>query len=62
MRNFFTIGLPSKGRLKEKAISFFNDRGHKILLSKKERNYFLWYIVLQIPTNDSITIDFQIFL
>ena len=40
MRNFFTIGLPSKGRLKEKAISFFNDRGHKILLSKKERNYF----------------------
>ena len=40
MKNMITIGLPSKGRLKEKSISFFNDRGLKIIQSEKERNYF----------------------
>jgi|TARA_B100001093_G_scaffold501993_1_gene554372 ATP phosphoribosyltransferase len=40
MKNLITIGLPSKGRLKEKAIAFFNERGLKVLQSKKERNYF----------------------
>ena len=40
MKNLITIGLPSKGRLKDKAISFFNGRGYKILQSEKERNYF----------------------
>ena len=40
MKNLITIGLPSKGRLKEKAVSFFGDRGLKILQSDKERNYF----------------------
>ena len=40
MINFITIGLPSKGRLKEKSISFFNDNGLKIIQSEKERNYF----------------------
>ena len=40
MKNLITIGLPSKGRLKEKAVAFFNDRGLKVLQSKKERNYF----------------------
>ena len=40
MKDLITIGLPSKGRLKDKAILFFNDRGHKILQSEKERNYF----------------------
>ncbi len=40
MKDLITIGLPSKGRLKDKAISFFNDRGLKILESEKERNYF----------------------
>jgi|TARA_B100001093_G_scaffold413110_1_gene402944 ATP phosphoribosyltransferase len=40
MKNLITIGLPSKGRLKDKAISFFNERGLKILQSEKERNYF----------------------
>ena len=30
MKDLITIGLPSKGRLKDKAISFFNDRGLKI--------------------------------
>ena len=40
MKDLITIGLPSKGRLKDKAISFFDDRGHKILQSEKERNYF----------------------
>ena len=39
MKDLITIGLPSKGRLKDKAISFFNDRGLKILQSEKERNY-----------------------
>ena len=40
MRDLVTIGLPSKGRLKDKAISFFYKNGLKILQSKKERNYF----------------------
>ena len=40
MKNLITIGLPSKGRLKEKAISFFDNSGFKIIQSKKERNYF----------------------
>ena len=43
MKDLITIGLPSKGRLKDKAISFFNDKGLKILQSEKERNYF-WTI------------------
>ncbi len=40
MKNLITIGLPSKGRLKDKAISFFEGNGLKILQSVKERNYF----------------------
>ena len=40
MKNVITIGLPSKGRLKDKAISFFQEKGFKILQSTKERNYF----------------------
>ena len=40
MKNKLTIGLPSKGRLKDKAISFFEESGLKILQSDKERNYF----------------------
>ena len=40
MKDVVTIGLPSKGRLKDKAISFFENKGLKIIQSKKERNYF----------------------
>jgi len=40
MKDLITIGLPSKGRLKDKSISFFNNMGLKILQSEKERNYF----------------------
>jgi len=40
MKNLVTIGLPSKGRLKEKAIAFFDNRGLKVLQNRKERNYF----------------------
>ena len=40
MKDLITIGLPSKGRLKEKSISLFNDKGLKIIQSEKERNYF----------------------
>ena len=40
MKNLITIGLPSKGRLKEKAVAFFNNKGLKVLQSNKERNYF----------------------
>ncbi len=40
MKDLITIGLPSKGRLKEKSMSFFNDRGLRIIQSEKERNYF----------------------
>ena len=40
MKDLITIGLPSKGRLKDKAISFFDNNNLKILQSEKERNYF----------------------
>ncbi len=40
MKNLITIGLPSKGRLKDKAAAFFNDKGLVVLQSDKERNYF----------------------
>ena len=40
MKNFITIWLPSKGRLKDKSIAFCNDRDLKILKNDKERNYF----------------------
>ncbi len=40
MKNLISIGLPSKGRLKDKSIAFFKDKKLKILQSKKERNYF----------------------
>ena len=40
MKDLITIGLPSKGRLKDKAVSFFSKRGLKILQGEKERNYF----------------------
>ena len=40
MKDLITIGLPSKGRLKDKAISFFDNNDLKILQSEKERNYF----------------------
>ena len=40
MKDLITIGLPSKGRLKDNGVSFFNKNGLKILQSKKERNYF----------------------
>ncbi len=40
MKDLITVGLPSKGRLKDKAISFFDNIGLKILQNQKERNYF----------------------
>ena len=40
MKDLITIGLPSKGRLKEKSLSFFGGSGLKIIQSEKERNYF----------------------
>ena len=40
MKNLITIGLPSKGRLKDKSVNYLKERGFKILKSFKERNYF----------------------
>ena len=40
MTNLITIGLPSKGRLKDKAVEFFEKNKLKILQNEKERNYF----------------------
>ena len=40
MKNLITIGLPSKGRLKDKSINFFKDNGLEVLQNDKERNYF----------------------
>jgi len=40
MKNLITIGLPSKGRLKEDSISFFEKKNFKPTSSGGERNYF----------------------
>ena len=40
MNDLITIGLLSKGRLKEKSLSFFSDSGLKIIQSERARNYF----------------------
>ena len=40
MKNLITIGLPSKGRLKDNSVAFFDNKGFKVLQSSKERNYF----------------------
>ena len=40
MKNFITIGLPSKGRLKEDSISFFEKNNLKPTSNGGERNYF----------------------
>ena len=40
MQNLITIGLPSKGRLKENSISFFEKKNFKPTSNGGERNYF----------------------
>ena len=40
MKNLITIGLPSKGRLKEGSISFFEKNNLKLTSNGGERNYF----------------------
>jgi len=40
MKNLITIGLPSKGRLKESSISFLNKNNLKLTTNGGERNYF----------------------
>ena len=40
MKDLITIGLPSKGRLKDNSVSFFDNNGFKISQNEKARNYF----------------------
>ncbi len=40
MKNLITIGIPSKGRLKENSISFFDKNNLKLTTNGGERNYF----------------------
>ena len=40
MKNLITIGLPSKGRLKEESINFFKKKNLEPTSSGGERNYF----------------------
>jgi ATP phosphoribosyltransferase len=40
MKNLITIGLPSKGRLKEESINFFKKNNLELTSSGGERNYF----------------------
>ena len=40
MKNLITIGLPSKGRLREGAIQFFEKNNFKLTSNGGERNYF----------------------
>ena len=40
MKNLISIGLPSKGRLKEGSINFFEKNNLKLTSNGGERNYF----------------------
>ncbi len=40
MKNIITIGLPSKGRLREGAIDFFKKNNFELTSNGRERNYF----------------------
>ena len=40
MKNLITIGLPSKGRLKEGSVNFFGRNNLKLTINGGERNYF----------------------
>ena len=40
MKNLITIGLPSKGRLKEGSVNFFARNNLKLTINGGERNYF----------------------
>ena len=40
MKDLITIGLPSKGRLKEGSINFFEKNNFKLISNGGERNYF----------------------
>ena len=40
MKNLITIGLPSKGRLKEGSIDFLEKNNLKLISNGAERNYF----------------------
>ena len=40
MKNLITIGLPSKGRLKEGAVLFFKKNNYELTSNGGERNYF----------------------
>ena len=40
MKNFITIGLPSKGRLKEGSINFLARNNLNLTSNGGERNYF----------------------
>ena len=40
MKNLITIGLPSKGRLREGAIDFFKKNNYELTSNGGERNYF----------------------
>ena len=48
MKNLITIGLPSKGRLKEGSLSFFDKNNLKLTKSGGERNYFAEVKIFQI--------------
>ena len=48
MKNLITIGLPSKGRLREGAIHFFKKIIMKLTSNGGERNYFAKFKNIQI--------------
>ena len=58
MKNLITIGLPSKGRLKEGSVNFFGRNNLKLTINGGERNYFaevknLEVLVSKLPTTNA---------
>ena len=60
MKNLITIGLPSKGRLKEASISFFEKNNLKLTSNGGERNYFAQ--IENLPNSKIIYLQFVILL
>ena len=55
MKDLIIIGLPSKGRLKEGSINFFEKNNFKLTSNGGERNYFAQ--VEKLPNSKVIYLD-----
>jgi len=56
MKDILTIGLPSKGRLKESALNFFKKNNLELQLSEKEINFLILFSESKEPISRSLVL------